>query len=194
MGLAMVSAFFSGMVSHVGTIRILGTLLGVSLCLETARLRSPKINDTVLRVWGPFMRSSEINSMSGFPPYVASSLLAVVLFPKPIAALCLLFLACGDPLASVIGILYGDRGPRFANGKSLIGTLGGVATCVLISLLFWNAIPGVHGGAFWALVILGGLAGGLAELVPWDVDDNFAIPVVSGFFLWVLCVLLGVGV
>ncbi len=193
MGLLMVAVFLSGL-SRGTAVLILGSLLGFNLILELGRLQVPALNDAVMRFWGPIMRSCEVNRMSGTPYYLGSALIAVGIFPKPIAALSLLFLACGDPMASLVGILYGKRGPRFSNGKSLIGTLGGVATCLLVSIVFWNVFPAVRGTDFFALVVLGGLAGGLAELVPLDVDDNFAIPVVSGFSLWLACLVLGIPV
>ena len=37
---------------------------------------------------------------------------------------------------------------------------------------------------------MGGLSGGLAELIPFDMDDNFVIPVVSGFMLWLGMIVL----
>jgi len=43
-----------------------------------------------------------------------------------------------------------------------------------------------------ALTVMGGLAGGGAELLPLEVDDNFSIPIVSGFVLWLAFILLGI--
>jgi len=34
------------------------------------------------------------------------------------------------------------------------------------------------------VVLLGGFAGAVSELLPLELDDNFTIPVVSGFILW----------
>ncbi|MEN9723501.1 MAG: hypothetical protein RJB38_1487 [Pseudomonadota bacterium] len=191
-GLMMVTVFLSGL-SRFHAVLILGSVLGLCLLVEVARLRVPSINEAVIRLWGPIMRSGEIDRMSGTPYYLASALIAVGLFPKPIAALSLLFLACGDPMASLVGILYGKNGPRWADGKSWIGTSAGVLTCMVLGALFWNALP-VRAGQAWALTWVGGVAGGMAELLPWDIDDNFVIPVVSGFTLWMACLLLGVPV
>jgi diacylglycerol kinase (CTP) len=193
MGLLMVAVFLSGL-SRASATLILGTMLGITLLLETARLRNPALNEAVVRFWGPIIRSCEVNRLSGTPYYLGSALIAVALFPKPIAALSLLFLACGDPMASLFGILYGKHGPRFSSGKSAIGTAAGVLTCALVSLLFWNSFPFIQGSDFFLLVVLGGLAGGLAELAPWDVDDNFSIPIVSGLTLWMACLILGLPV
>jgi dolichol kinase len=41
------------------------------------------------------------------------------------------------------------------------------------------------------LSLVGGIAGGTAELLPLEVDDNFSIPVVSGFVLWLTFIVLG---
>jgi dolichol kinase len=192
MGLFMVAVFLSG-ISQIHGVLILGLALGVNLLLEMARLRLPAVNEAVIRLWGPVMRSNEIDRLSGTPYYIASALLAVGLFPKPIAALSLLFLACGDPMASLVGILYGKGGPRWADGRSWIGTAAGVLTCMAVGAIFWNAMP-VKIWQAWVLTWIGGVAGGMAELLPWEIDDNFAIPVVSGFTLWIACLLLGVSV
>jgi dolichol kinase len=42
------------------------------------------------------------------------------------------------------------------------------------------------------MTLVGGLAGGTAELLPLEVDDNFSIPIVSGFILWLGFILLGI--
>lgn len=190
MGLLMVAVFLSGLSRLTATL-ILGSLLGINLLVETARLRIPKFNEAFVRFWGPIIRSCEVNRLSGTPYYLGSALIVVALFPKAIAALSLLFLACGDPMASLVGILYGKHGPRFANGKSWIGTAAGVVTCAAVSFIFWNTFPAIRGPELGVLVLLGGLAGGLAELAPWEIDDNFSIPVVSGLALWIACSVLG---
>ena len=82
--------------------------------------------------------------------------------------------------------------PRLPHGKSWEGTLAGVMTCSLVSLMFWLAMPGLSPAQFAGVVLMGGLAGGLAELAPWPIDDNFTIPVLSGILLWIGCALLGI--
>ncbi len=189
MGLVIAFIYLSGM--QVSTaVMILGTLLGFDIIMEAARLRIPAVNEKVMRYWGPFMRANEVDRVSGIPHYLAATLLAIAIFPKPVAILSILYLACGDPIASLFGILYGHRGPRFASGKSLIGTLAGVLTCVLVTFIFLKALA-VSGVALVVLTLVGGLAGGIAELVPLDLDDNFTIPVFSGFALWLAFIVLG---
>ena len=190
MGLVIAFVYLSGM--QVGTaVMVLGSVLGFDLLMETARLKIPAVNEKLMRIWGPVMRACEVDRVSGIPHYLAASLLAIAIFPKPVAILSILYLACGDPIASLFGILYGHKSYRLASGKSLIGTLAGVVTCMLVSFIFLKTLP-VSGGALFALTFIGGFAGGLAELVPLDMDDNFTIPVISGFVLWLAFILLGV--
>jgi dolichol kinase len=40
--------------------------------------------------------------------------------------------------------------------------------------------------------LAGGVAGGGAEMIPLDIDDNFSIPLVSGLALWMAFVVFGV--
>jgi dolichol kinase len=137
------------------------------------------------------MRSCEVDRFSGVPYYLSAAILAIGIFPQPIAVLSILYLACGDPIASLFGILYGKKSIRFANGKSCVGTIAGISTCAVTTFIFLNGLH-LSGGTLLGLTLIGGLAGGTAELLPFEVDDNFVIPIVSGFILWLAFILLGI--
>lgn len=189
MGVLIAFIYLSGM--RAGTAAwILASVLGFAVFIETVRLQYPFLNSVVLRFWAPLMRAHEANRMSAVPHYLLACIFAISVFPKPVAVLSILYLACGDPLASLFGILYGDRSLRFSNGKSLIGTAAGVMTCMAITFLFLVA-SGVSEMAVVPVAIIGGLAGGMAELLPVDVDDNFTIPTFSGFILWLAFIAFG---
>lgn len=190
MGLLVASIYwFSGMSAFVGVV-ILGSLFLGSVLIETARLRIPTFNKQVLRVMGPFMRAHEANAPSALPHYILSSLICVGIFPQPIAVLSILYLAVGDPTASLFGILFGHRSIRFSNGKSLVGTLAGIGVCFLVGLLFLLSL-GFPLSSVFVLSVVGALAGGLAEHLPMELDDNLSIPVISGFVLWLGFILFG---
>lgn len=196
MGLFMVGVYMAGLTRSQGVI-VLGLFLGLALAVETARLRLPVFNELVMKFWGPLMRSCEVNRLSGTPYYIASSLIAVGIFPKAIAALSIAFLAVGDPVASYFGVLYGDRSVRFSNGKSLIGTAAGMFACMIVAFIFLQFMNStqfleLRHEHLLILSVIGGLAGGGAELLPMEVDDNFAIPVVSGFVLWLSFIVMGI--
>ena len=190
MGLVIVFIYMSG-ISQANGVTILASFLGFDLLMESARLRSPAFNEKMLKFWGPIMRAHEISQFSTVPHYIAAAIIAVGIFPKPVAILSILYLACGDPIASLFGILYGHKGPRFASGKTLIGSLAGVTACTLVTFIYLKSIA-IPDGAILALSLIGGISGGMAELLPFDIDDNFTIPVISGFALWLGFMILGV--
>ena len=190
-GILIVVLYLAG-ISRTHGVMMLGSVLGLSLFMETARLRNPALNAKIIRFWGPIMRTCETDRYSGVPYYLAASLLAIAIFPQPIAALSILYLAIGDPIASLVGILHGHRGVRFANGKkSLIGTAAGVAACMAVTVAYLSQMR-VEGSELLIMTLVGGVAGGAAELLPLEVDDNFSIPVVSGFVLWFAFILFGI--
>jgi dolichol kinase len=187
-GLAMVLAYSFGLERKNAVNMLLGALL-INLSIELTRLRFNRVNQAVVKVMGPLMRTGEVSTLSGTPYYIGATLLAVSVFPKSIALMCITFLAVGDPIASLFGVLYGHKSIRFSNGKSLVGTAAGMISCSLVAALMLSFMPfglQLTTGEFWFLVCVGGMAGGGAELLPMEVDDNFAIPVISGFVLW-LC-------
>ncbi len=190
MGLVVAFAYWGG-VSKTTAIIILSVVFTFDLFVETMRLRSPSFNEKIMKVWGPIMRSCEMHRMSAVPHYLLASILAIAIFPKAVAVLSILYLACGDPVASLFGVLYGHKSIRFSSGKTLIGTLAGVLVCVAISILFLKALY-LPSGTVLVISLVGGLAGGVTELIPFEVDDNFTIPMVSGFVLWLAFLLAGI--
>ncbi len=190
MGLLIVFIYMGG-ISKGSAIFILASFLGLDLFLETLRLRSPVWNEKMVRFWKHILRAHEAHQMSTVPHYLASVILAILIFPRPVATLSILFLACGDPIASLFGILYGHHGPRFESGKTWIGTAAGIVTCTLLSLIFLSSFS-ISYPTYWAVSLIGGLIGGTAELLPLDMDDNFTIPVASGFVLWLAFIVAGI--
>ena len=183
MGLVIVSLYMNGMPQSTA-LTILGALFVWSLSMETIRLKNPAINEKCIRYFGMVIRSSEVNKVSGMPYYIASSIVAIGVFPKPVAILSLCYLAFGDPIASLVGILYSKRSVKIFNGsKSLHGTAAGFAVCAIATLIYLRS-TGMYGLDLIRLTLLGGFAGALAELLPLDLDDNFTIPVISGFIMW----------
>ncbi len=173
------------------SVAILLAALTFFLLAEYARLKFPGLNRFAIKVMGPLMRTHEANQISGTPFYLGSVLLSIIVFSRPIAVLSILFLAIGDPVSSIFGILWGDKGIRFKNGKSLIGTAAGMGICAIITFcyLILTDVPVVSSAC---IALAGGLAGGGAEMIPLEIDDNFSIPLVSGITLWLAFLLFGV--
>lgn len=160
------------------------------------------LSKLVFRVMSILARNYELKQASGMVFFVAGVLSVIVLFPKNVAMLAILWLSFGDPVASACGIKFGYLGPKFRNGKSLIGTLGGFLACAVTTLIYYHrAGLGLGGSMLMFLALLGGISGAIPETLcgrmhngeggPIDVDDNLAVPIGSGLIFFMLLHLLG---
>jgi diacylglycerol kinase (CTP) len=189
-GLLIAGLYINGM-ARVQAVFILGLIFFFFLFFEMSRLRFSRLNQFVIKLWGPVMRKNEVNKISGILYFLASAIIVIALFPRDIAGLSLLYLACGDPVASAFGVMYGNKSIRFSNGKSLIGTSAGVFTCIIATLVFTYSYPVTF--LNWILLSMtGGLIGGTAEMLPFEIDDNFSIPIVSAISLALLFLSFGI--
>lgn len=188
-GMLLLGFFITGAATQVQIVTFLSALLVFVSTVEFLRLKNPVFNEKVIRLSGPIIRTNEVTKFSGVPYYVASSLIAIAIFPKNVAVLSLLYLVLGDPLASFVGILSKKNSIQLIPGKSFQGTAAGFAVCALSTWFYLRSV-GMHGIDLIRLTLLGGLAGALAEVLPFDIDDNFTIPMVSGFVLWLGFILI----
>ena len=189
MGLLIVGIYALTPITRFQGVMLLAAFLGFIVTMEYLRLNNPKINELTVKLWKPLMRSCEVNKVSGIPYYVGAALLGVAIFPKPVAILSLLYLAFGDPTASLFGVLFGDRSIRFAHGKSLIGCLSAVLVCGVVTILYGSTLN-LNPSSLAILTVVGAFVGGFSELLPLEIDDNFSIPLVSGIALWLVLILL----
>ncbi len=182
MGFIIASTYISGM-PQSQALSILGVFFLITIFCETVRLRNPVINEKFLKFFSPVIRTNEVYRPSGVSYFLASSIFAIAVFPKPVAVLSILYLALADPMAALIGVLYKGRSVELVSGKSLHGTLAAFLVCAITTWFFLRSL-GEGSLNLLRLTLLGGFAGALAELLPLDIDDNFTIPIVSGFILW----------
>jgi dolichol kinase len=100
------------------------------------------------------------------------ALLALLLYPSPVAAIAIYALAFGDGLASLVGKLFGKWRPAFLCGKSIEGSLACFAAVLVSAYAVSGSIHIAVLAAFTAMVV---------EALPLEDYDNLAIPVSVGF-------------
>lgn len=153
------------------------------LMVDLIRFRSAAFNALFIRVVGVFMRESEKNSFSGLPFYALGVSLALFLFPKHMALMSIFFLVISDPISSIVGVLYGKD--KILPNKSLQGSLAGAMTCFFIALFYsLNFLP--FSLSLLVFCVIAGIVGAVSELFSVIVDDNLAIPLISGIGLLAL--------
>lgn len=148
-------------------------LFVVVLALDAARLAFPAWNRFVLARLSGIIRPNEEHKLSGTAPYVLGVGLSLYAYSSGIAAAAICFLALGDVAATTIGERYGKTK---IGDKSLEGTaafvVAALAAGIFLSLAGFS-VP------FWVITIGAVVAAGV-ELLPLVVNDNLAIPIVSG--------------
>ncbi len=173
-------------------------LIGMTIVvavLEYLRLTVPRLNQMTARLFGSIMRSGEENGRSGVVFYMAGCAVSAVVFPRAIAILAILYLAYGDPIASYFGVKYGKHfwTKNMSEGrKSIEGSLACFIFCAVLTFVVSfvpekTSMMPMMSRIFFAL--LGGVGATLGEMFPLRTDDNLALPILSGAFLWLTAAL-----
>lgn len=142
--------------------------------LEIARRFRPDLNDRLMGFFGKVAHVHERYRVNSSTWYVTALLILAVATPKAVAALAVVVLGIGDPIAALVGRRFGKT--RLRAGRSLEGSLGFVLSASLGSLVVAAMMmPGGIGR--WALIAMGaGFAGAVAEVFSTKLDDNLTIP------------------
>ena len=105
------------------------------------------------------------------------ALLALLIFPPPIAAAAIYALAFGDSVSSLVGKFLGRLRPAFLKGKSIEGSLACFTVTTLAGFLVFKDLK-------TALAM--GLASTLVDALPLKDFDNLLIPLAAGLAALVL--------
>ena len=168
----------------------LALVLALSLVLEAQRLQG--------RFSLPEVREQEKTRVASYIYYMAGCLLTVLLFPKTIAVVAILFLALGDTVSGLVGSILKNCDVRSSSTPA-----AWPAASLCVRSLAWRVKPlPVLAATFGACLLIGILTASFTGLV-WPVyffgaagaafadgvallaqgrslDDNFSIPVLSG--------------
>jgi phytol kinase len=153
-----------------------GTLGALTLLLflgELVRFSIPALNQLFFRLLRPLASPREARGVASSTWYVAGCFVAVTLFPREVAVAAILVLALADPVATYVGQRWGRR--PFGTG-----TVEGSVAFGIVALLILVPFAGWSVGALVAAVTAG------VERIPWPLDDNLTIPLVTGLLLWSL--------
>ena len=102
--------------------------------------------------------------------------ITVLTFENDVAVLALLFLSIGDSCAGIVGRIF-PFGKVW--NKSIFGSFVGLIICIIFGFIINTALP-------FEVIFLGAISGMFIELIPLKIDDNFSIPIFSGFIMQIL--------
>lgn len=160
---------------------LLATIGGAFVLLDVFRLWFPSMNALALKLFGKIMRRNELRSITGNSFYVLGLFVVVAFFPKPIVLLSVIFLGLGDPIAAVVGSLYGRH--KLIGKKSVEGAAANLVTTWLVVIAVGLWYFGFPIDQAFRLACVGAVISMVVELLPFRLDDNFTIPVSSAILL-----------
>lgn len=151
---------------------------------DLARLYVKPLGRFYEKLFGAILRSHERNDrgrrLTGASYVLISAALCVWLFPKVIFLTAFAILIVSDSAAALIGRRLGRR-PFLA--KSLEGTTAFFVSALIVVGL---APKVIYSPGEYLIGALAALLGAVVEAAPQAVDDNLAIPLAIGTFLWLL--------
>jgi len=146
-----------------------------AIAIDLLRIHERRVARFFREFFGQMIREHERISLLGSTYLLIAAVLAVAIFPRPVAAAALGFTVLGDSLAALVGKAWGRT--RFFN-KTIEGALGGLAAC-----LAWAVFLAATGQLAWPVVIAGALVASLVEILPIPLDDNLGVTLFAGYVM-----------
>lgn len=187
-GVMLIAGIYS-QVSRTLALQLISFFTFLCIVIDLVRHQWPPANRVMMAIFRPVMREHEKNRIAGISYLLLGSFIIILLFPKSIVLLSLLFLGVADPLASYVGIRYGQD--KILGNKSLQGSLAAFFACTFIAAVYYFA-QNIMTERLLMVSLLSGLIGAFSELIPiWRLDDNLTFPLVSSSLLWILFFVFG---
>lgn len=155
-------------------IALLVGAVGAAFTIEWARRRVPWVRYRFLRGTRVVLRGHERHGLAGATHMAIAYLLALLLFPKGVAVVAMLYNAFGDAAAAIVGRRWGRH--RLSWGKSWEGATAALGINLAVGLL----VPGIG----LAGAVVGAIAAAALEFLPLPLDDNLRITLGGGLALW----------
>jgi dolichol kinase len=154
----------------------------VSILIDLSRFRGWPLWRWLSKILSPIIRDHEVKGgFTGASYILSTSAVTMILFPKEIAVAAITFIIIGDTAAALIGRPWGKH--KIIGKKSVEGSSACLVSLILVSFL----IPGLPTAA----AIPGAIAATLAETFSGKIDDNLAVPIVSGAVMLIIMNSLG---
>jgi len=149
-----------------------------AIAIDLLRIHEHRVQRFFREFFGEMIREHERFNLLGSTYLLIAALLAIAVFPQPVAAAALGFTVLGDSVAALVGKAWGRT--RFFN-KTLEGAAGGLVAC-----LVWAGFLVLTGHLSWPVALVGALAASLVEILPIPLDDNLGVTLFSGYVMKLL--------
>ncbi len=149
-----------------------------AVAVDVLRIHEQRVRTFFKRFFGELIREHERMSLLGSTYLLLAALIAIEVFPQPIAAAALGFTVLGDAMGALVGKAWGRH--KVFN-KSIEGALGCLVAC-----LAWAALVSSVAHVPWTVTVAGAVVATLVEVLPIPLDDNLGITLAAGYTMRLL--------
>ena len=153
---------------------------GAIVIVDFLRLHVNGIKEAFILFFGSFLRRREIRRLSGASYLLLGCLVTSLLYSKPIVVAACSFIIVGDTFAAIFG--QNIKSPRLFQNKTVLGSVGFLGASLLSAYLL-SVITGILPLSH---LLIGALAASVFEALPLPLDDNFSVPIITGFIMSLL--------
>jgi len=160
-----------------------GRLILLAICIvvvtvDFLRLHVDGVKEGFILFFGSFLRRHEFTRLSGATYLLLGCLVTSLLFRKPIVVAACAYSIVGDTFAAILG--QNIKSPKLFKGKTLMGSLG----FLLASLAAAVVIYYLPDTLSMKPLIIGVIAASVFESLPLPLNDNFAVPILTGLVMY----------
>lgn len=148
--------------------------------VDFLRLHINTIKEAFILFFGSFLRRHEIRRLSGASYLLLGCLITSLLYGKPVVVAACSYIIVGDTFAAIFG--QNLKSPRIFQNRTVAGSVGFLAASVACAFILHS----VSGELPLLYLLAGALTATVFEALPLPLDDNFAVPIVSGFVMSLL--------
>ncbi|MDH4211164.1 MAG: hypothetical protein OEV79_06910 [candidate division WOR-3 bacterium] len=148
--------------------------------VDFLRLHINGIKEAFILFFGSFLRRHEIRRLSGASYLLLGCFITSLLYGKPIVVAACSYIIVGDTFAAIFG--QNIKSPRIFQNKTVLGTLAFLVASMISAYLLYiltGSLP------LWHLIV-GAIAASVFESLPLPLDDNFSVPIITGFIMSLL--------
>ena len=148
-------------------------LTAVAIAVDVLRIHERSVRKFFRGFFGELIREHERMSLLGSTYLLLAALIAIEVFPQPVAAVALGYTVLGDAMGALVGRAWGRH--KFFN-KSWEGAAGCLVAC-----LAWAAVATQAAHLPWTVTIAGAIVATVVEALPIPLDDNLGITLAAGY-------------
>ncbi len=175
---AMAFPILSFFISKSSLITLIGTVLAIFFITDVVRILHKRVGRFFIhdiRKSITIYKDKEQVRISSMTLFLLGCFLSFLLFERTIAFCVMVFLIFGDLSAKMLGLAYGKH--KLFN-KTLEGSLAHLLACLVLGYILhlFVYMPS-------SLIFIGAFVATIVEVLPFNIDDNLSVPVITGAIL-----------